>query len=128
MSDLIRRLLKQETTGWAYNDSRKPVKELRNPDGPEAADRIAEMEAENARFRNEFRIGDRVTVIGDYETCWRGVDLWITGINADHEGVKYTVGEQWPVPNRHMSGYLGMTDGFREEELARAALKEVDNG
>lgn len=51
MSDLIERLLKQETTGWAYNDSRKPVKELRNPDGPEAAARIAELEAENARLR-----------------------------------------------------------------------------
>lgn len=34
-----------------------PVKRLRNPDGPKAASRIAELEAENARLRGDDRIG-----------------------------------------------------------------------
>ena len=33
-------LLAQETTGWVYNDSGKPIRSYRNPDGPTAADII----------------------------------------------------------------------------------------
>lgn len=84
--------------------------------------------AAEAANRESLRIGDKVRVIGEHEADWRGIDTWLTGINVDHEGLNYTIGEQWPVPHRHMTGYLGMTDGFREGELARAALSPTATG
>lgn len=63
MSDLIKRLrhevvLSREVTpdieiaGQVYAGGETVVTMLRNPDGPEAADRITALEAENARLRD----------------------------------------------------------------------------
>lgn len=79
-----------------------------------------------ARASDDFRIGDPVQIVGEYEAHWRGVDLWVTGICIADNGtdLNITVGEQWPVPNRHASGYLGMTDDFRPWQLARRSAVE----
>lgn len=58
----------------------------------------------------EPKIGEKVRVVGQFEADWRGIDLWVAGLQAEpfHEGLNVTVSEAWPLS----ASRAGLTDGF----------------
>jgi hypothetical protein len=103
---------------------------FRHPMAQEAKNRITTLEAENAKLRGELRIGDKVEVVGEYESDWRGRPVWVAGIAVADNGtdLNITISEQWPVLPRFSYGYLGLTDGFTPEQLRRAQHGEKNDG
>jgi len=62
------------------------------------------------------KIGDPIKVSAncEYSSDWERTELWVAGLAVDEHcrGINVTVTEQWPVPIRFLSGYIGHTDGF----------------
>lgn len=123
LGDLPSRLM-----GWvgkARRDGQDPIYlDLETVDRIIAA--LAASEARQAEQAARLQIGDKVRVVGKYETDWRGIDTWIAGIQVsnDGDGLSVTLAEQWPVPARSDPKYRGLTDGFRLEELVRTTLED----
>ena len=111
MSDLIERL-RDDNSDTPYTDRHL------------AADRIAELEAENARLRDELAKGGHFVGNGD-GTKWRtwkdGWPEWTTDL-----------GQATIYRTRHDAEQIHMhdEDAWRIVPFleARAALKEIDNG
>ena len=66
--------------------------------------------------RDDYQIGEPVTVSGEYEADWRGITLYIQSVSLDVETgrILYSVSERYPPTS------LGdITTDFKHEDLVR---------